>query len=58
MSYPSLSSLSICELSLDMTLSTPLPSSLVHERLPLRMVPHKSDVLCASLIGVSSVCNS
>ncbi|KIJ92504.1 hypothetical protein K443DRAFT_113454, partial [Laccaria amethystina LaAM-08-1] len=39
--YPSLNSLSICELPFDATPCTPLPNLQVHKRLPLRMVPHK-----------------
>ncbi|KIJ97503.1 hypothetical protein K443DRAFT_105548, partial [Laccaria amethystina LaAM-08-1] len=40
--YPSLISSSICELPFTATPSTPFPNPQVHERLPLRMVPHTS----------------
>ncbi|KIJ98880.1 hypothetical protein K443DRAFT_103244, partial [Laccaria amethystina LaAM-08-1] len=38
--YPSLSSLSICKLPFTATPSAPLLNPQVHERLPLRTVPH------------------
>jgi hypothetical protein len=38
--YPSPNSLSVCELPFATTPSTPSPNPQVHERLPLRMVPH------------------
>ncbi|KIJ91274.1 hypothetical protein K443DRAFT_115250, partial [Laccaria amethystina LaAM-08-1] len=38
--YPSPSSLSVCKLPFAVTPSAPLPNPQVHERLPLRTVPH------------------
>jgi len=42
--YPTPSSLSICELPLAATPSTPLPDLQVHERYLFRMVPHRNAI--------------
>ena len=42
--YPTPSSLSVCELPLAMTPSAPLPNLQVHERFLFRTVPHNGDL--------------